>query len=59
MPRHNLKKVRPLVMELCEKHGVPYHTTGFLDAVGVCLKDFKRLSSFLGDLVHPHEIMPE
>ena len=59
MPRHNLRKIKPYVMDLCEKHGVPYHTTGFCDAVGTCLKDFKRLSSFLGDLVHPHEIMPE
>ena len=28
-----------------------------MNILGVCLKDFNGLSSFLGDLVHPHEIM--
>lgn len=59
MPRHNLAKVKPLVEELCSKHNVPYRSTGFFRAVGECLSDFRRLSHFLGDLVHPHEIMPE
>lgn len=59
MPRHYLAKVKPLVEELCIKHNVPYRSTGFFNAVGECLSDFRRLSFFLGDLVHPHEIMTE
>jgi len=59
MPRHNLKKVKPLVEELCKKHSIPYRSTGFFSAILECLSDFRRLSSFLGDLVHPHEIMSE
>ncbi|KAI9017797.1 fatty acid desaturase-domain-containing protein [Gaertneriomyces semiglobifer] len=27
VPRHNLVKLRPMVMEICEKNNVPYHTT--------------------------------
>jgi cytochrome b involved in lipid metabolism len=59
MPRHYLAKVKPLVEEICQKHGVPYHSTSFFGAVSHCLSDFRRLSFFIGDLVHPHEIMPE
>jgi fatty acid desaturase len=59
MPRHALVKVKPMVEELCKKYDIPYRSTGFFHAVGVCLSDFRRLSTFLGDLVHPHEIMPE
>ncbi|GFH49046.1 delta-8 fatty acid desaturase [Chaetoceros tenuissimus] len=59
LPRHNLIKVKPLVEKLCKKHGIEYRTTGFFNAVKECLSDFRRLSSFIGDLVHPHEIMPE
>jgi len=59
MPRHNLIKVKPLVEELCAKHGIEYRTTGFYNAVAECLSDFRRLSYFMSDLVHPHEIMPE
>nr|ALA48974.1 delta-6 fatty acid desaturase 2 [Umbelopsis isabellina] len=29
MPRHNLKKVQPKVIEICRKHNVPYHLTSF------------------------------
>ena len=59
MPRHYLGQVKPMVMELCNKHGLPYRSTSFTGAVGECLSDFKRLSQFVGDLAHPHEIMPE
>jgi fatty acid desaturase/predicted heme/steroid binding protein len=57
MPRHCLAKVRPLVIELCNKHNLPYRSTGFFDAVGECLADFRRLSHFVGDLAYPDEIL--
>ena len=59
MPRHYLPKVKPLVEQLCKKHDVPYRSTSFTKAVGECLSDFRRLSRFMEDLVHPHEIMAE
>jgi fatty acid desaturase len=38
MPRHNLKRVAPLIKTLCKKHSIPYHTTSFtsglLEVVG-------------------------
>ena len=30
MPRHNLKKVRPMVKSLCQKYGIHYHDTSFI-----------------------------
>ena len=30
MPRHNLKRARPMVKEFCRQHGVAYHETGIL-----------------------------
>lgn len=29
MPRHNLRKVQPKVIEICKRHNVHYHLTGF------------------------------
>ena len=59
MPRHNLEKAKPLVEELCKKHGLKYESTGFFEAVRYCLDDFERLSHFLGDLVRPDELCGE
>ena len=56
MPRHNLEKAKPLVQELCKKHGLKYESAGFFEAVWHCLADFERLSHFLGDLVRPDEL---
>lgn len=37
MPRHNLYKIKPYVVDLCEKHGIPYQcktlSEAFLDIV--------------------------
>ncbi|KAI8368102.1 delta-6-desaturase [Radiomyces spectabilis] len=30
MPRHNLKKVKPMVQSLCKKYGIHYHNTTFI-----------------------------
>merc|ERR1712203_635726 len=32
LPRHNLRKARDLVMEVCKKHDLPYHEHGFFQA---------------------------
>jgi len=31
VPRHSLHKLRPLVEDMCARHGVRYHATGILD----------------------------
>lgn len=45
LPRHNLGKVKPMVEELCRRHGIRYESVGFFYAVWYCLADFKRLAS--------------
>ncbi len=35
VPRHNLRTIKPWVMELCKKHGLPYRCDPFL----VCITD--------------------
>ena len=42
IPRHNLPKTSEMVKELCKKHGIPYHTTGFYDGM---IEIVERLSS--------------
>merc|ERR1711998_244952 len=44
-PRHSLGKVKPMVMELCAKHGIHYESTGFMDALSHCVADFRRLAT--------------
>ena len=56
LPRHNLARVKPLVMELCQKNGIKYESVGFWAAISYCLADFKRLSYFISDVVRPDEI---
>lgn len=33
LPRHNLRKARKMVKQVCEKHGIPYHEKSFYEAV--------------------------
>jgi delta8-fatty-acid desaturase len=58
LPRHKLALVKPLVMDLCRKHNVPYRTTGFWSAVRECLVDVHRMRHFMDSLVYPDEILP-
>jgi delta8-fatty-acid desaturase len=44
LPRHNLSKVKPMVMALCKKHDVPYVSVGFCEAIGICLSDLRVLA---------------
>lgn len=45
VPRHNLRKLRPYVRELCQKHDLPYHTAPFLKCVWDFLASLKRESA--------------
>lgn len=50
LPRHNLEKVKPLVKEICERHGIEYQSTSFSNAVSVVLKDFRGLAMDIANL---------
>ncbi|CAD5124890.1 DgyrCDS13142 [Dimorphilus gyrociliatus] len=46
MPRHNLIKVKPLVMSLCKKHNIKYHEKTLLEAmvdIHKCLRESGEL----------------
>ena len=45
LPRHNLEAVKPFVMEICAKHGLPYSSVPFAHAVSEVLSDLKNLAS--------------
>ncbi|EGF79963.1 hypothetical protein BATDEDRAFT_37049 [Batrachochytrium dendrobatidis JAM81] len=34
VPRHNLKYVAPIVHDICKRHNIPYHCTGFMSGMG-------------------------
>ena len=38
MPRHNLRKARPVVKEFCAEHGIAYEETGLVDSYGQALR---------------------
>jgi fatty acid desaturase len=38
MPRHNLRKARPVVKEFCAEHGITYEETGLVDSYGQALR---------------------
>mmetsp|Transcript_22416 Transcript_22416/g.78566 ORF Transcript_22416/g.78566 Transcript_22416/m.78566 type:complete len:502 (-) Transcript_22416:246-1751(-) len=42
VPRHNLRLLRPMILELCEKHDVEYHLMSFWDANLHVLAQLKR-----------------
>jgi len=43
LPRHKLAAAKPLVQSICAKHGLPYVSQGFFEAIGECLADLHRL----------------
>jgi cytochrome b involved in lipid metabolism len=53
LPRHNLKRVKPMVEEICRKHGIEYRSTSFSHALVTCLLDFKNIAH---DVILPHDI---
>ena len=50
LPRHNLQKVKPLVLEICERHGIEYRSTSFSNAISIVLKDFRALAIDIANL---------
>ena len=44
MPRHNLRKVKPYILELCRKYDIPYLENTFFGAIGDIYKIMKRVS---------------
>jgi delta8-fatty-acid desaturase len=44
VPRHNLPKIKPWVMEFCKTHGLPYHSDPFLVCIADMLRSFYRQS---------------
>eukprot|EP01012_Entosiphon_sulcatum_P040035 TRINITY_DN53666_c0_g1_i1.p1 TRINITY_DN53666_c0_g1~~TRINITY_DN53666_c0_g1_i1.p1 ORF type:complete len:977 (+),score=132.51 TRINITY_DN53666_c0_g1_i1:24-2933(+) len=50
LPRHNLSKVKPRVLAICAKYGVPYKTEPFWDACRICLGDFRKNAYLMWNL---------
>ncbi|CAE7252745.1 sld1, partial [Symbiodinium pilosum] len=44
LPRHNLSKVKPMVQDICFRHGIPYRSTSFSGALRDVLSDFRGLA---------------
>ena len=44
VPRHNLPKIKPWVMEFCARHGLPYNSDPFRVCIADMLKSFYRVS---------------
>ena len=44
VPRHNLPKIKPWVIEFCEKHGLPYQSDPFPVCIADMLTSFYRQS---------------
>ena len=44
LPRHELANVKPMVLELCKKHGVRYRNDGFVEATVGVLGNMKKLA---------------
>ncbi|KAA0150896.1 hypothetical protein FNF29_05010 [Cafeteria roenbergensis] len=45
LPRHNFARAKPLVKEICDKHGITYHSSSFPNAIALCLADLRRLAT--------------
>ncbi|KAJ3345701.1 hypothetical protein HDU91_007265 [Kappamyces sp. JEL0680] len=44
VPRHNLPKTAQMVQGLCKKHGIPYHSTGFLGGMQEIVERLAKVS---------------
>jgi delta8-fatty-acid desaturase len=44
LPRHHLKDVKPMVEEICQKHGIKYRSIRPIRALLECLADFKEIA---------------
>eukprot|EP00930_Biecheleria_cincta_P023830 TRINITY_DN17142_c0_g3_i1.p1 TRINITY_DN17142_c0_g3~~TRINITY_DN17142_c0_g3_i1.p1 ORF type:complete len:963 (-),score=145.10 TRINITY_DN17142_c0_g3_i1:263-3109(-) len=44
LPRHNLHKVKPFVLDICNRHGIPYTSTGACEALSTVMQNFRQLA---------------
>jgi fatty acid desaturase len=49
VPRHNLPKLRPLIVDMCKRHGVRYHATGLFEGNAEVLSVLENVSKSLRD----------
>lgn len=50
LPRHNLSKIKPVIMDMCNKHALPYRSTGFFSAIQTCVDNFGEVAN---ELLYP------
>ena len=51
LPRHNLRKIMPLVKEFCKKHGLPYHTHTFVQGNRIVVGGLRDVANHVGLLM--------
>ncbi|WCJ29607.1 Fatty acid/sphingolipid desaturase [Euphorbia peplus] len=53
LPRYNLRRISPFVIELCKKHNLPYNAASFFMANVMTLKTLKTAALQARDLTNP------
>jgi delta8-fatty-acid desaturase len=57
IPRHNLRKCQPLVMQFCQEVNLQYHLYGFVKGNGIvigALRDVANQVKLLGEVAKSH-----
>ncbi|KAL6980232.1 stearoyl-CoA 9-desaturase [Sarracenia purpurea var. burkii] len=54
MPRRQLRKISPFVMELCKKHDLSYNTVSFLNANALTIRTLRCAALEARDLTNPN-----
>jgi len=44
LPRHRLALIKPAVVEICHRNGLVYESTGFFQAIRLCLDNFESIA---------------
>lgn len=45
LPRHRLPLVKPVLLEICSRHGIRYESVESLESVRLCLENFREIAS--------------
>lgn len=53
LPRHNLRRIKPLVQKFCKKHNIPYVSVSFLKANHMVVQQLWRAALEARDLTKP------
>ncbi|KAG8375670.1 hypothetical protein BUALT_Bualt10G0124600 [Buddleja alternifolia] len=53
LPRSQLRRVSPLVKELCKKHGLPYNSASFWEANAMTIRTLKNVAMEARDFTKP------